>query len=257
MASRGPFRAVSLDMWFTIVSYPPEADIRWNEDRVRALSGVLRSRAGEKFSASEIELAMESVGGGPKSGTMDPVLVNPQTLVMAYADALGAELIVPADRAGRIYSDAGMAEHPPLVNPEVSRLLRALESRNIPVIAITNTARQEQTWQVFLRSHANVHLRHIVTSCEVGSAKPDAEIFLAASRRVGVPPGEILHVGDRWDLDVEGAQRAGFGAALYRGLWSSYGPGEEPSDERSLPRDPSVVRIDRLDELLDLELFVV
>jgi FMN phosphatase YigB (HAD superfamily) len=256
MASRGPFRAVSLDMWFTIVSYPPEADTRWNEDRVRALVGVLRSKTGERFSASEIESAMERVGVGPKSGTVDPVLVSPQQLVIAYAEALGAEFIVPSDRAARIYSDAGMAEHPPLVNPEVSRLLRGLESRNIPAIAITNTARQEQSWQDFLRSHGNLHLRHIVTSCEVGRAKPDTEIFLTAARRVGLPPGEILHVGDRWDLDVEGAQRAGFGAALYRGLWSSYPPGEERSDEPSLPRDPSVLRVDRLEELLDGDLFV-
>ncbi len=65
----------------------------------------------------------------------------------------------------------------------------------------------------------------MIASCEVGRAKPKPEKFLEASRRLGIPLDEILHVGDRWELDEDGALRSGCGAVLYRGLWSHYPKG--------------------------------
>ena len=56
-------------------------------------------------------------------------LVDPQALVLAYAEKLGAELTVPPNRAGQLYSSVGLAEHPPTVNPELANLVRALEVR--------------------------------------------------------------------------------------------------------------------------------
>ncbi len=54
----------------------------------------------------------------------------------------------------------------------------------------------------------------VVASGEVGLAKPDAEIFLHACERLGVAPHEAAHVGDRLDLDANGAAAAGL-----RGIW--------------------------------------
>ena len=47
---------------------------------------------------------------------------------------------------------------------------------------------------------------------EHGRAKPDASIFHAACERLGVAPGEVLHVGDDIEMDVVGAHRAGLRA---------------------------------------------
>jgi putative hydrolase of the HAD superfamily len=44
---------------------------------------------------------------------------------------------------------------------------------------------------------------------EHGAAKPAASIFHDACDRLGVPPGDVLHVGDDPELDVVGAARAG------------------------------------------------
>lgn len=52
----------------------------------------------------------------------------------------------------------------------------------------------------------------LLISLEIGSAKPDARIFLEAARRLGVRPPEILHVGDDPEADTEGAQQAGLQA---------------------------------------------
>lgn len=54
----------------------------------------------------------------------------------------------------------------------------------------------------------------VVASADVGLAKPDPEIFLLACRRLAVEPAEVAHVGDRLDLDAEGAVAAGL-----RGIW--------------------------------------
>jgi FMN hydrolase / 5-amino-6-(5-phospho-D-ribitylamino)uracil phosphatase len=52
-----------------------------------------------------------------------------------------------------------------------------------------------------------------VAAHRVGYAKPDAAIFLAACKALGVAPQEALYVGDDPLLDVEGAQKAGLRAA--------------------------------------------
>lgn len=53
----------------------------------------------------------------------------------------------------------------------------------------------------------------IVVSGSVGQAKPAAEPFLEACRRMNVDPSDTLHVGDRLDDDVRGARDAGLAAA--------------------------------------------
>jgi putative hydrolase of the HAD superfamily len=52
----------------------------------------------------------------------------------------------------------------------------------------------------------------IVVSCEVGFAKPSPVIFEQAAEKLGLPPASILHVGDSFEMDVQGAKSAGFEA---------------------------------------------
>jgi HAD superfamily hydrolase (TIGR01549 family) len=49
----------------------------------------------------------------------------------------------------------------------------------------------------------------IVDSGSVGIEKPDPRIFALALDRLGVDAGEAVHVGDSWEIDVEGARAAG------------------------------------------------
>jgi putative hydrolase of the HAD superfamily len=58
----------------------------------------------------------------------------------------------------------------------------------------------------------DVRFEIIVVSCEVGHAKPRREIFDEAARRLGLPAGQILHVGDSAEMDLQGARAAGFAA---------------------------------------------
>jgi putative hydrolase of the HAD superfamily len=48
----------------------------------------------------------------------------------------------------------------------------------------------------------------VVTSAEVGAAKPSPRVFERALAIAGVEPAEALHVGDKVDNDIEGAAAA-------------------------------------------------
>ena len=54
----------------------------------------------------------------------------------------------------------------------------------------------------------------VVTSAEVGEAKPSPRVFERALAVARVSPGEALHVGDKVDNDVQGAAAAGVRAVL-------------------------------------------
>jgi putative hydrolase of the HAD superfamily len=56
--------------------------------------------------------------------------------------------------------------------------------------------------------------RVVVASGEEGIAKPDAAIFALACERLQVDHGQTAYVGDRLDLDAEGAAAAGL-----HGIW--------------------------------------
>jgi putative hydrolase of the HAD superfamily len=64
------------------------------------------------------------------------------------------------------------------------------------------------------RTGLGSHFDAVVTSGEVGAAKPAVEIFEAALAAVRATPERALMVGDDWRRDVTGARQAGIAAVL-------------------------------------------
>jgi putative hydrolase of the HAD superfamily len=60
-------------------------------------------------------------------------------------------------------------------------------------------------------------VRHLVISSEVGWRKPARPFFDRIAETVGVPPSEVLFVGDHEENDVRGARAAGMRALLLAG----------------------------------------
>lgn len=56
------------------------------------------------------------------------------------------------------------------------------------------------------------HFKVSLAAHQLGCAKPDSAIFLAACKELGVDPADAVYVGDDVLLDVQGAQRAGMRA---------------------------------------------
>jgi len=72
-------------------------------------------------------------------------------------------------------------------------------------------------------------LEFVVDSAEVGVEKPDPRIFHAATDRLGLAPEVCAYVGDIYEIDVVGAERAGLSAILL-------GDGPAPGGVRRVAR---------------------
>jgi putative hydrolase of the HAD superfamily len=97
--------------------------------------------------------------------------------------------------------------------PEVPAVLATLRERGCALVVVSN-------WDVSLHDVLDqTRLRPlvdaVVTSAELGVAKPAPAIFAHALELAGgVPAQEALHAGDDLAADVEGARAAGIAAVL-------------------------------------------
>lgn len=100
------------------------------------------------------------------------------------------------------------------VFPDAVALLAAARARNLPVVAVSNW--DARLSDVLRGTGLAAYLHAVVASHAVGAEKPDARIFAAALAALPyeVPPGEVLHVGDSPEEDVEGARAVGLRALL-------------------------------------------
>ncbi|MDB6028959.1 MAG: family hydrolase [Verrucomicrobiales bacterium] len=95
---------------------------------------------------------------------------------------------------------------------DVLPTLEELRVREIRLAVISNW--DERLRVLLPRLDLSSYFEAIVVSCEVGFPKPSGVIFEYAARKLGLPPQNILHVGDSATEDVEGARNAGFAAVL-------------------------------------------
>jgi len=93
--------------------------------------------------------------------------------------------------------------------PDVAAALAGLASR-LPLLALTNGNAD------LARIGLAGHFVGVLSAREFGVGKPEPAFFLEACRRLGCSPGEVLHVGDDWRLDIEGADGAGLASAWIR-----------------------------------------
>jgi putative hydrolase of the HAD superfamily len=97
--------------------------------------------------------------------------------------------------------------------PEVPGVLAALRERGAAIVVVSN-------WDVSLhevleRTELRALVDAVVTSAELGAAKPDPAIFTRALELAGgVAPADAVHAGDDLEADVEGARAAGIAPVL-------------------------------------------
>jgi HAD superfamily hydrolase (TIGR01509 family) len=78
--------------------------------------------------------------------------------------------------------------------PDAEPVLKELRRRGVPVAVVSNIG-----WDlrpVFARSGLDALVDAFVLSFELGVQKPDPLIFRTACERLGLPPAEVLMVGD-------------------------------------------------------------
>jgi HAD superfamily hydrolase (TIGR01549 family) len=126
--------------------------------------------------------------------------------------------ITPRERCGHVAEAADAVDNallmlPPSMFPGVWRMLRVLHGRyRLAIISDTGFASGRAQDRLLEKDGARGFFTTTIYSMDVGHAKPRPEIFAAAVAQLGIPAGEILHVGDNERTDVRGALAAGFRA---------------------------------------------
>ena len=96
--------------------------------------------------------------------------------------------------------------------PDVMPALEELRGGGLKVVIASNWDCSLPTW---LAPTGIMELVDgVVTSAEVGAAKPEPRVFERALAVAGVDAAEALHAGDRIDNDLEGAAAAGVRGVL-------------------------------------------
>lgn len=95
---------------------------------------------------------------------------------------------------------------------DVKPAIDALASHGINLAVISNW--DERLEPLLEALGLRKYFETIVISREIGFTKPSPVIFEHASRKLGLPPECILHVGDSAREDLAGARAAGFAARL-------------------------------------------
>jgi 2-haloacid dehalogenase len=80
------------------------------------------------------------------------------------------------------------------------------------------------------RSGLARHFRVVLISGEIGMAKPDPRFFLLGAERLGLPPSEVLCVGDVPATDIRGARAAGMASCWVAAAGAAWPP-EEPGPD--------------------------
>ncbi|WP_405009578.1 HAD family hydrolase [Kitasatospora sp. NBC_01539] len=99
-------------------------------------------------------------------------------------------------------------------------------SREATVVTLSNVTCTEADPERLLKLLSPWVSSHF-PSCRTGYAKPDYRAFWTVADSYKVPPSQIVHVGDDWECDIQGATTAGL-----RAVWVSHG--RTVPDEQSL-----------------------
>ena len=100
-----------------------------------------------------------------------------------------------------------------------------LRARDIQVGLFSDYPTRSKAEALGIDKCVSVHV--CATDLEVNAFKPSPRGFLVACEQWAIDPSTVLYVGDRADVDAEGARRAGMPCALIGG---SAGPGVRVRD---------------------------
>lgn len=109
---------------------------------------------------------------------------------------------------------------------DVDAALAAVHDRGLATGVLTN-GREDQQRAKLAALGLLERVGPVLTAERLGVTKPRPEAFLRACAALGLPPGQVLYVGDEHEVDVLGARAAGLRAVHLDRLGT--GPADEPA----------------------------
>jgi FMN phosphatase YigB (HAD superfamily) len=210
-------RAVTFDLWQTLLLDTPDGLRRAREDRVRGIHDLL-THEGMARDVAAVGQAYDAVGTRLEEIWATRHDVGSRGQVRLLLEILGVDGAVSAEGGLMDALDAAyclpILSALPVPNAGAADVLQALHSRGFTLGLICNTGRSpgKMLRLVLDRLGLAPYLSVLSFSDEVGLRKPHAEIFLRTLSALGVAPAEAAHVGDDVTTDVAGARAVGMRA---------------------------------------------
>jgi putative hydrolase of the HAD superfamily len=222
----GEQRAVTLDLWLTLITemppVPGDRDISRNELRLENAVAALTD-AGHSVTADDLDAAFKRVRQDMDHAHwngVDRTFDLWVRQVVEYA-APGVFDKLPDDDANAVLGavDDPFLQYPPIIHSSATEVVRELGERGLKVALISNTGFTSGTayrkWFIDLGWEGLFDV--IAFSNEVNMAKPTGAIFTDTLEELGVPPADALHVGDSLHSDVAGAHAQGMSTVWISG----------------------------------------
>ncbi|TWE10434.1 HAD family hydrolase [Rudaeicoccus suwonensis] len=202
---------VSLDIWGTLLGSDPD----FKAARNRLLRDALLPSVGaEQFDQvmrqADRDVDDECARTGADVGFVGRIVACLTRFGMPQSVALDAVSVACDDLMCQ--QEALALMHPP--RPLHTELPAAVLELQVPVVLTSNTGMLPGALMRKLLALAGFGGVTGVFSDEVGVAKPAPAIFGETLAVLGLPPPDVLHVGDNPVADVAGAREAGLQTAL-------------------------------------------
>jgi beta-phosphoglucomutase-like phosphatase (HAD superfamily) len=192
-------KAITLDLWYTLVYLPPDKRLRYERRRrqlwAEALEASGLSRTRSRVEARRVDRACRA----------DELLGHTPPLEQR-AEGLAKEVSVPLDI-------------PSLMEDLEQELLSAgvLLAPGLPGPLERFGETAKATRRLLAELALAPLVSSIVLSAEIERAKPDPEPFEKCLRELSTAPAVAAHIGDQFS-DVRGSEGVGMQPVLYSGL---------------------------------------
>ncbi len=208
-----PIRAVTTDVWYTLLYLRPRDQRALEAGRTSAWADPLRAAGvpARRSRSAALELGRWAARQEAKGRT--PTIAEQA----AWLGARTGVAVPPAPVETAL--DALARRAPVRVAPGAKRSLRRLKDRGVRLGIVSNVLHETGAGlrQLLDRAGLLSPFSSVVLSCEHPWSKPRPEPFRLAVRQLGVRPREAAHVGDL-RYDVDGARLAGMRPVLFTGL---------------------------------------
>ena len=219
-----PTRAVTLDLWLTLISEPDGSNLSTNRRKLRA-DGALAVLAehGEFFDRARVvdvfDVISETISADHELG-LDMYFDDRIVQTLAMLDEGLARRVGPSgiERLWEVI-DASLDESPPVLMPGAFEAVQELSSKAVKLGIISNTGNSScRAYGRMLKAMGIDDFFDVVSlSNELAMAKPCPAIFHHTLDGLDVEPGRALHVGDNPATDVAGAAAVGMKTAWLTG----------------------------------------
>jgi len=214
-----PLRAITFDLWNTLIVSPEEVEAARVEARLEALTNALgeigwpveRERLLRAYLICGEQHARVQARGQDIAAEVHVGLL----LAALEPDGVGAITYEQHARIVEAYGRAALVAPPVLVDG-AAMVLASCRQRGLRLGLISNTSRT--SGRVLRQIMRNLEIydafNALIFSDEVGLAKPNPAIFARALAALGVGAAEAMHVGDDEILDSMGARGSGMRVIL-------------------------------------------